>query len=166
MKRTPSFKRMLCSFVFGLALLGGLTFAASTPAHAQAARPTSPSVGCDSHQTFFGTNTDSTGVYLVSLAVHYTGGFLCTPDFYTDAQAFVAAGHSFNIRLCTGQAPESGHRNEQCYNYSGTAGLGGWYSPVIHSYHWTFYGCDGYADVQGHVGLASNIQNTRGCPGA
>lgn len=69
---------------------------------------------------------------------------------------YVAQGHSFNIRVCTGEAPESGHAHEVCHDYSGYAPLHGWSSPFFSSYNWVTYGCDGYADILNHVGIASH----------
>ncbi len=168
MSHRLSLRVRLCNLAFSLILIGGFTFAASSSAHArgaahtQASRPTQ--CGTD-HVTFEGNNTDSTGVYNVSLWVHYVWAFGCDDDIYTETQAYVAEGYSFDIRVCTGQTPEFDHWNEVCNTYSGVAPHFGWYSPIFQSYHWSLNGCDGYADIQGHVGLASNILMTRGCPG-
>jgi len=147
-----------------LALLGATSVIMVQPAHAAKSLPTKSlavkPASCANTTEFQGTNTDRTGVYTVYLEVHYVWSFGCFPYLYTAAQAYVAEGNSYNIKVCTGEVPEAAHAAEICNTYSGYAGLHGWASPFFDSYKWDTYGCGGYADIEGHV----NIQSGTGCP--
>lgn len=103
------------------------------------------------------SGTDSSGVYGVNAYLYFVTG--CGSNYYLgEGLAYVQQGYSFNIRLCVGQAPESNHGHEVCHDYSGTAPLHGWYSPLVDSFPWTGNSwCESYSDIIGHVGVVSGF---------
>lgn len=148
--------RRVFDLVLSLALLSVLTLTNVASAHAAASSTTQPR-GCTNTIAYQGNNSDSSLGYTVYLTVHYVKGVGCYSYLYSTAQAYVKQGYSTNIRVCAGHAPEHSHGFEVCSDFAaGSAPLGGWLSPTLNSYHWTFNGCQGYADIINHVGLASN----------
>lgn len=147
---------LTCSLV----LVGVFTLISGASVHAAALHTKAPHIsipaGCTDVTRFQGTNTDSTGIYTVYLEVHEVEDIGCY-SLYTVTQAYVAEGYSYNIRICTGATPESLHTAEVCHDYSGYAPLHGWSSPLFRSYNWAGHTCDGYADIIGHVSIASHL---------
>lgn len=140
-----------------LLLIGGVIIATPPMAHAATSHTVKPASCTGDVTTFQGINNDPTNVYTIALEVHRRDRSNGCVPYYTLTQAFVAEGYSFNIRVCTGEAPESSHQSEVCHDYSGYAPLHGWYSPTFTSYPWSYGGCDGYADIIGHVSITSHV---------